>query len=385
MKKYSKGKKEKKGKEKTQKVSKTRSHEDRSKGKAGKGSSSEKEVIRTEDKSLRGILVVLVAVIILNLVYGLFLYSHHEEGMGMMNMTIGATTQELSALIWIADEKGYFADNWLDVEVRPYDTGIETRDALLKGEIEIGDTVDFVISTMAAEKHDFLVVASTSRAVINHITAKKSRGISNVKDLKGKSIALKADSSSEYYLGRTLILNNLSIDDVQIVHAHPTEMPDMLAAGEVDAAITWHPHNYDIAKRLGDDAVSWSAHKGMALYWVIFADKYYVHNNPEKIDRLVRALIQAEDFVEEHPKEAMQIVAKRVSNDPDYMQYLETVWDDYIFEVELQQSMILALEDEARWQVQDKAADWEEIPNYVDIIYFDALDTQKPGSVTIIH
>ncbi len=56
-------------------------------------------------------------------------------------ISVGATTQELSTLIWIAEAKGYFEENGLDATVKAYDTGIETKNALLAGEVDVADTV----------------------------------------------------------------------------------------------------------------------------------------------------------------------------------------------------------------------------------------------------
>ncbi len=90
-------------------------------------------------------------------------------------ITIGATTQELSTLIWIAEEKGYFEENGLDATVKAYDTGIETKNALLAGEVDVADTVDFVISGLGLEGVNIKVLASINTAIIDYIIARKDR------------------------------------------------------------------------------------------------------------------------------------------------------------------------------------------------------------------
>ena len=143
-------------------------------------------------------------------------------------ISIGATTQELSTLIWIAEEKGYFEENGLDATVEAYDTGIETKNALLAGEVDVADTVDFVISGLALEGVNIKVLASIDTAIIDYIIARKDRGISSFSDLKGKKIGINRGSSAEYYLGRTLIFNGLSLEDVKLVALHPPDMPEAI-------------------------------------------------------------------------------------------------------------------------------------------------------------
>ena len=297
-------------------------------------------------------------------------------------ISVGATTQELSTLIWIAEEKGYFEENGLDATVKAYDTGIETKNALLAGEVDVADTVDFVISGLGLEGVNIKVLASIDTAIIDYIIARKDRGISSLSDLKGKKIGIKPGSSAEYYLGRTLVFNGLSLEDVELIALHPPDMPEAIAQGKVDATITWHPHNYHIKNSLGDNAIVWSAHGGQDVYWVVFCKDEFIQKYPEKIKRLLKALVQAEEFVKNNNLEAKEIIARRVNLD---LPYIESVWSDFHFVVDLTQSMIIAMEDQARWKMDNNLTDKTEVPNYLDFIYMDALEEVKPEAIGIIR
>ncbi len=300
----------------------------------------------------------------------------------IQTITIGATTQELSSLIWVAEEKGYFEENGLDATVKAYDTGIETKNALLAGEVDVADTVDFVISGLGFEEADIKVLASINTAIINYIIARRDSGISSLSDLRGKKIGIKRGSSAEYYLGRTLIFNGLSLEDVKLVAIHPPDMPEAIVQGKVDATITWHPHNYHIKNSLGDNAITWSAQAGQDVYWVVFSKVAFIQKYPEKTKRFLNALIQAEEFVRDNSLEAKEIIAKRVNLD---LPYIESVWSDFHFVVDLSQSMIIAMEDQARWRMENNLTDKTKVPNYLDYIYYDVLEEVKPEAVGIIR
>jgi hypothetical protein len=47
--------------------------------------------------------------------------------------------------------------------------------------------------------------------------------------------------------------------------------------------------------------------------------------------------------------------------------------------------LLITLEDEARWAIKNNLTSATEVPNYLDYIYFDALDEVKPEAVGIIH
>lgn len=266
--------------------------------------------------------------------------------------------------------------------MKAYDTGIETKNALLAGDVDVADTVDFVITGLALEGVDIKVLASIDTASIDYIIARKDKGIHSLSHLKDKRIGIKRGSSAEYYLARTLIFNNLTLQDVELIALHPPQMAAAIARGKVDATITWHPHNYHIESSLGDNAIVWSAQGGQDVYWVIFSKDDFVRKSPTKIKRLLNALIQAEEFAKHNTSEAKEIIARRVNLD---LAYLESVWSDFHFVVDLPQSMIIVMEDQARWKIENNFTDKTEPPNYLQYIYFDALEELKPKAVGIIR
>ncbi|UUZ63731.1 hypothetical protein LP417_31400 [Polaromonas sp. P1-6] len=64
---------------------------------------------------------------------------------------------------------------------------------------------------------------------------------------------------------------------------------------------------------------------------------------------------------------------------------LKASWPSYRFNMALDQGLILALEDEARWAIKNKLTSRTEMPNYLNYIYLDGLKAVMPSAVTIIH
>jgi NitT/TauT family transport system substrate-binding protein len=61
------------------------------------------------------------------------------------------------------------------------------------------------------------------------------------------------------------------------------------------------------------------------------------------------------------------------------------VWADYEFTLDLDQSLVAAMEDQARWIIAHQLSDRTETPNFVSSIYMDGLEAVKPEAVSIIH
>ena len=73
---------------------------------------------------------------------------------------------------------------------------------------------------------------------------------------------------------------------------------------------------------------------------------------------------------------------RRLGLDPGYM---EAVWQQNQFTLSLDQSLVLAMEDEARWMIANNLTDATSVPDFRDYLYPDCLEAVKPGSVNIIR
>ncbi|GAG37759.1 unnamed protein product, partial [marine sediment metagenome] len=53
--------------------------------------------------------------------------------------------------------------------------------------------------------------------------------------------------------------------------------------------------------------------------------------------------------------------------------------------VGLPQALLIAMEDQARWRIENGLTDETDVPNFLDFLYFDALEVTAPEAVTIIR
>ncbi|KKL10671.1 hypothetical protein LCGC14_2553500, partial [marine sediment metagenome] len=93
-------------------------------------------------------------------------------------------------------------------------------------------------------------------------------------------------------------------------------------------------------------------------------------------------LVQAEEYTKRNNELASRIISERFQVDAQDMQVF---WPNHRFEVALPQALLIAMEDEARWRIENNLTAATEIPSYLDYIYLDALEEVKPEAVTIIR
>jgi NitT/TauT family transport system substrate-binding protein len=295
-------------------------------------------------------------------------------------ITVAAAAYLTGALVYIAEDQGYFEENGLEVTIKDYGSGKAAADALLAGEADISTSADFVFVSNSFDHADLRVLGTVATAQVKELVARKDKGITTTDDLIGKKIGVTKKSGAEFLLGVFLIFNALSYEDVELVDLKPSEIVEAISNGDIDATFTWDPYLYNIKKELGDNAISWPG--GQDFYFVLITKEDWIENNPAAAERFIKSVLEAEDYIKDNPEEAKEFVKNRFDYESDYMDYS---WPKQEFAVILEQAMLIAFEDQARWRIKNKLTEATEVPNYLDYIYLDALEKVKPEAIGIIR
>lgn len=284
--------------------------------------------------------------------------------------------------MYIAEDQGFFTANGVEIIEKYYDTGAKSMEALLNGEVDIAgmSEVPFIIGVFDMQKVS--IYANLDKLQYVYLIGRKDRGIEAAADLRGKTIGLPKGTIAEFYLGRYLELNGLSMADITLVETVPPEAMDAITSGSLDGVVVWNPFAYQIRQQLGDNGVLLCLQSNQMAYALAVARSDWLAGHEDLIERSLRAVAQAEQYVIEHPAEAKAIVQKRMNYDNAFM---ESVWSENLFSLSLDQSLITAMEDEARWMIDNNLTTVKQVPNFLGYINEDALKAIKPESVTIIR
>jgi len=300
----------------------------------------------------------------------------------METVTIGATPIELNALIYVADEQKFFTNNGVQVVFKDYDTGVAAVDGLLKREVDMALTTEFVIVGKLLQKQDVLDLATIDKSMLFYIIARTDRGIKTTADLKRKRIGVPRQTITGFYLGRMLELNGMRLQQVTTVDTKASDPAGTIAGGDVDAIITWEPHVTQIRQQMGNGVIIWPAQSGQVSFWSVASTPGWINQHPDLVRQFLKSLAQAEEYISQHPAEAKAVLQKRLKlNDT----YVTTVWSQNQFSLSLDQSLILAMEDEGRWMIKNNLTREKQIPDFTKYIYLDGLKAIKPDAVSIIH
>ena len=297
-------------------------------------------------------------------------------------LTIGISSNHSSWLIWIAEERGYFTENGLNVTTKLLEAGKDAVIALLDGNVDVAAAAEYVLVGNAINEKKIQAVVSIAKIEFQYLIGRKDLGILNVSDLKGKKVGVTRQTSAEFYLGRYLQLHNISLHDVTLVDLKPTQLGGSLTTGEVDAVLAWDPYAYTIEKNLGGNALIRLAQSGQTMYWLLVCRSDFITRHPELIDRLLRSFDQAEKFAANNPDQARKILQKRLNVEEAYV---ERIWPKTRMGLSLDQGLIIAMEDESRFMIDNNLVNNRQMPYYPDYIHWQGLEKVKPESVTVIR
>lgn len=300
-------------------------------------------------------------------------------------LTIAANTFYAgSCPILAAYENGYFNAEGLSVTIQPHTSGKAALDAVLEGKASLGVSADIPIMFAGMREQPIAVVATIFASESDYeVVGRKDRGVTTPASLRGKRIGVSLGTSGHFVLDAFLNRQKLSPGDVTAVDLKPEDITPALVRGDIDAAATWEPHIGAMKKALGANAVAFSATGIYDATSSLSGTRDYVENNQETVRQVLRALIQGGRFCQESPEQAREMTGR-------FMRFtaaeLKEPWALYRFGVVLDQSLLLALEDEARWAIKNRlAGDRKKMPNYLNNIHLDGLLAVAPDAVTVIH
>jgi ABC-type nitrate/sulfonate/bicarbonate transport system substrate-binding protein len=315
----------------------------------------------------------------------LFLGSCSRKGGSekMEFITIGMEATAVNSLIYIAEDRGYFSANGLEVVIHDdYPSGAAATEQMLEGEADISTAAELAIVRYAFARKPVLTLGSIDMFMHMKLIGRKDLGVKSVSDLEGKRIGVPIKTAADFKLGRFLDLNGVDKNKISIVDVQAPRVVDALINGTVDAVVTWQPNVMTLQDQLGDRAVTWSVQSKQPMYCLLLTTCKWVQESPDLVKRFLKSIMQAEDYLIQNSAQARAIVQKRLGYDETY---LRTIWLEHQFTLRLDQSMILAMEDEARWMTTNNLTSEMKIPDFLDYIYTKSLESVKPGSVNLIR
>ena len=278
---------------------------------------------------------------------------------------------------------GYFAREGIDALLQPYSSGKASLEAVLQGKADLSTVSDIPVVLASLQNQSVVIIASIFEAERDHgIVGRLDRGVSTPVSLKGKRIGVTLGTSGQFTLEAFLNRQKLLPAEVSMRNYAPDQLAGALARGEVDAAAGWEPFLTGMTHAIAGNAAIFYGEDVYAGLFNVAGTGGYVRSHPATMRKVLRALIAGARFCRDEPDAARALFAKASASEA---QRLQAAWHGYQFGIVLDQRLLLALEDEARWAIKNRLAGNGEMPNFLDAVYLDGLEAVAPSAVTVIH
>lgn len=298
-------------------------------------------------------------------------------------VTLGFGVEADNALALLADQQKLFDAANVSAAVSNFPSGKLALGALLKGEVEIATAAQTPIVTESFSRRDLriLAVLGTSDNMMK-IVVRKDAGISAPGDLRGKRIATQPLSFMHFFLDLFLLKNGVQPAEASLVFGQPDALPAMLERGEAEAASLREPLTSQALAKLGGKAAVFEEPGLCVRYYILVTTEGVLRDKPEAVRGVLRALLEAGAIARENPSVVESIIRQRLKVDAATAQGLRREVD---LRVSLPQSLLVSLEDEARWVMSAQPGGGGTIPNYLEYLAADPLSDLQPDAVTVIY
>lgn len=219
----------------------------------------------------------------------------------LTRVTMGYVPVSIFAPVFIAKEKGYYAEEGIDLELEPFPGGANPVILTASGQLDIaiggaGPAFWNAIAqdlpiTMIAPGHAETNPVATPLMISRD--ACESGEITSVADLEGKTVTVNAPGATEYWLNAALSTGGLTIDDVELQALAFPDAVAALEAGAIDAAMVGEP----LATKAEQDGIAVRLATDFPIYDVqptqIFANSDWLADHPDLAEGFATGYMRA--------------------------------------------------------------------------------------------
>jgi ABC-type nitrate/sulfonate/bicarbonate transport system substrate-binding protein len=298
-------------------------------------------------------------------------------------VTMGIQASPALALPMVAKDMKYFEKNGIDVEIKDFAAGKDALTAFLSGSLDYSVSGEVPVGlAIANQNQKFTVPAQIVTKTTNEvrIVATKDGDIADPREYflkKKRKLATSIGGGPEYYTSEFLKKNNIQKDQVEIVAQKPSDMVSALVSGSVDAISIFDPIAYIAQQKLGEKALVF---KDSQLYSELYVLSSKLETEEKKLNtqKIIKALIEAEKYIQTNPKESKIIVAKYTKLD---LGVLDGIWDNFDFRVGITRQLEGYLNSQFDWAKENNKISIDtpkpQYSNYINTELLSKIDASK--------
>lgn len=297
------------------------------------------------------------------------------------SISVAVSLTPLSAPFYVAESINAFDDTCVSVAIVDVIGGKRAFEQVMSGKVDFATSSDSVIAYQSLHggafvTHGVFVESDNDVKLISRISA----NVSNISDLIGLKIGVTKGTASEYFLTTLLALEGLSIDKVELFNFPPEALPLALENKVVDAIVPWEPYGFVTKQNFTENIKIHETKNLNTLSFNLLSKTLKSNTQVNSAKCLLEGLVKATEFIATNTEEAKHIVKTKLNIQQEFIDW---VWQDYIFKVGLDNALLLSLESQALWAAQQVTNEKAKKPEVIKFIDARALMQVAPQAVQI--
>jgi NitT/TauT family transport system substrate-binding protein len=226
------------------------------------------------------------------------------------------TTVKMGALKLIHSISPHFYERFMPagtkVEVIPFESPTEGKNAVVTGSVDFG-VFGIAAGILGAAAREPVVVVGSCCDKGMAIIAQSGQNLTKFSELRGKRVGIWPGSTQEVFFLERLRMEGMTIRDLQSVRVSFSEMPIMLARGDIDAYVGAEPGpGVSISTGAGKLLeYPYSTPMG-ALNMIFAAHADTVKNKPDLVRAMLKVHRQASEYGMANPNETIEMAVQKL-------------------------------------------------------------------------
>lgn len=257
-----------------------------------------------------------------------------------------------SALIIIANEKGFFKKNKLAVTLDSFKYGKSCIQKMHSNNYDLSVSYLTPIAASINKGEKFTLLTEIHSSSHNTTLLYRKDLIENVKkDFKKFPIGFIKGTNAEFLIHLFAGVNFINEKELKLTPSIEDELKQMLLDGKIGSAVFWQP-NADQILFENSSILTKAETTFYKDFSILIGRTDFINNNRLQVESFIKSLIEAQSFLKDHPKEAKKIVLKYLdqSDSPNLTKTLSKIET----ELKLSRVFAVALSSELQWKSNSK-------------------------------
>lgn len=293
-------------------------------------------------------------------------------------VTLATSKNPWSALTIIAQKKGFFKEEGVEVDLQYVQAAKLAMDALVSGSAQFSNVVETNVAFLGyTGNKNVEILATHCESRDGAIIARRDAGIQTPKDLEGRKLGVLQGTTSQIFADRFIDKHKLDRSKVRIVNLTAVAIQSSILSKDIDAGSIWQPFVYNVQKQLGDGAVIFADPEVYVGYFNLAAQKEWARQHQRAVAGVLRAHIRAEEFAKSNREEAIALVAQEIGIETEALRFF---WDQYTYGVRVTPALAREIAREGQWILDTGQQQGQPLPTYewaVNSSYLKSISAER--------